>query len=155
MNLPLMEEARHAIRMFSGHPGYKLETYNKSQFVKKYGISMYVPRENANLPPQRLIRSLFYKNPTLRTKKITFLCKTIFESDPPGHPVGRRSRVGDAIFLFDSPELANNLYPFQESHQFYFNNGFSVTLKGGGQNWNAISLVLDSCNIVSYSELSR
>ena len=30
---------------------------------------MYVPKENANLPPQRLIRSLFYKNPTLRTKK--------------------------------------------------------------------------------------
>ena len=133
LNLPLMEEARHAIRTFNGHPGFKLETYNKAQFVKKYGISMYVPKENANHPPQRLIRSLFYKNPSLRTKKIMFLCKSTFDSDPPGHPAGKISRIGDAIFLFDSPELAANLYPFQETQQFYFNNimTYKYIMSGG------------------------
>ena len=119
------------IRTYTAHPGYALETYNKAQFVKRYGISMYVPKENANLTPLRLLRSLFYKNQTLRTKKVKFLCKTVFDSDPPMHPKGKRSRVGDAIFLFDSPELAEKLRPFREDQQFYFYRGFSVTLKGG------------------------
>ena len=60
LNLKLMEEIRHEIRK-----GYRLETFNKSQFVRRYGISMYVPKEHANLTPLRLLRSLFYKNPNI------------------------------------------------------------------------------------------
>ena len=158
INMKLFEEARHMIRVYSAHTGYKLETYNKSQFIKRYGISMYVPKENANLPPLRLLRSLFYKNPTLRTRKVTFLCKTVFESDPPNHPKGRRSRIGDAIFLFDSPELAEKLRPFKEDQQFYFNGGFSVTLKGGdrdGSNSNFAHATMSTVISSSAAEAMR
>ena len=111
--------------------GFRLETYNKSRFVKKYGISMYVPRESAKISPARLLRSLFYKNPEIRTRQVKFLCKTTFTADHPNKPAGKRSRIGDAILLFDSPELADKLKPFDKDKKFFYNSGFSVTLKGG------------------------
>ena len=92
---------------------------------------MYIPREKARISPVRLLRSLFYKNPCLRTEKIKYLCKTVFESNPPNFVPGTRSRVGDAILLFDSPELAEKLRPFPEDHKFFLSHGFSITLNGG------------------------
>ena len=131
VNISLMNKVRHAIRLYKKYSGFSLETYSKSQFVRKYGISMYIPKENAKLSPVRLLRSLFYRNPVLHTSKIRFLCKSVFESDPPFHAPGMRSRIGDAILLFDSPELAEKLRPFPEDHKFFLNHGFSVTLNGG------------------------
>ena len=131
VNLKLMSEARHAIRLFQGHPGYRLETYGKAQFIQKYGLTIYVTRENANLRPVRLLRSLFFKNPSLHTPKIKFLCKSTFEADHPDKPQGRRSRIGDAIFLFDSPELAEKLKTYDEDHRFAISNSANVTIKGG------------------------
>ena len=55
------------------------------------------------------------------------------------HPKGKRSRVGYAIFLFDSPELAEKLRPFREDQQFYFNGGFSMTLKGGDRDGSTLN----------------
>ena len=51
INMQVFEEMQHMIRTYTANTGYALETYNKSQFVKRYGISMYVPKENANLTP--------------------------------------------------------------------------------------------------------
>lgn len=45
----------------------RFETYNKALFVKKYGISMYIPRAHSGLSAHRLLRVLFiyiYKNVT-------------------------------------------------------------------------------------------
>ena len=68
VNLPLMTQVRHAIRCFTQHPGYRFETYAKTSFVKKYGLTMYIPRENAALPTPRILRTLAYKYPALRCK---------------------------------------------------------------------------------------
>ena len=51
-------------------------------------------------------------------------------------PVGRRSRVGDAIMLFDSPALAENLKKYDEDHRFQINSGFTVTIRGGDRDTN-------------------
>ena len=59
------------------------------------------------------------------------LCKTTFTADHPNKPPNKRSRIGDSIMLFDSPELADKLKPYDEDKKFFFNSGFSVTLKGG------------------------
>ena len=131
VNLQLMSAARHAIRLYQGHPGYRLETYSKAQFVQKFGLTIYVTRENAKLRPVRLLRSLFFKNPQLHTPKIKFLCKSTFEADHPDKPPGRRSRIGDAIFLFDSPDLAEKLKDYDEEHRFPISNSANVTIKGG------------------------
>ena len=139
VNLQLMSAARHAIRLFQGHPGFRLETYSKSQFVQKYGLTIYVTRENANLRPVRLLRSLFFKNPSLYTPKIKFLCKSTFEADHPDKPPGKRSRIGDAIFLFDSPELADKLKDFDEDHRFPISNSANVTVKGGRRGNDGVS----------------
>ena len=122
---------RHEIRTYSKIPECKFETYGKSQFVQKSGISIYVPREHAQLKPLRLMRSLMYKNKELRVTKFTHVTTTVFESDPPNKPAGKRSRIGDCIMLFDSQELAEKLRPFPEDHRFQINPGFSLTLKGG------------------------
>ena len=139
VNFQLMSAARHAIRLYQGHPGYRLETYSKSQFVQKYGLTIYVTRENANLRPVRLLRSLFYKNPSLHTPTIKFLCKSTFESDHPDKPPGRRSRIGDAIFLFDSPELAEKLKDYDEDYRFAISNSANVTIKGGKRGNDGVS----------------
>ena len=127
----LFNEVRHAIRAYQRIPGYKIETYEKAEFVKKYGLTMYVPRDNANLCPSKLIRALMFKYPELYTKEIVLLSRATFTSDPPDADPERRSRIGDRILLFDSPSLAEKLRPFPEDKKFFLNRGFSVTLKRG------------------------
>ena len=92
---------------------------------------MYVPRDNANLCPSKLIRALMFKYPELYTKDIVLLSRATFTSDPPDMDPKKRTRVGDRILLFDSPSLAEKLRPFPEEKKFFLNRGFSVTLKGG------------------------
>ena len=96
-------------------------------------------RENANIRPVRLLRSLFYKTPSLHTPTIKFLCKSTFETDHPDKPPGKRSRVGDAIFLFDSPELADKLKNYDEDHRFPISNSANVTIKGGRRGNDSVS----------------
>ena len=55
-----LPQARHVIRICTDFPGMTFETYNKRQFVKRFGITMYVTRDNANLPLKRIMRSLFF-----------------------------------------------------------------------------------------------
>ena len=133
VNLPVMERVRHEIRVFDEIEGIKFETYNKSLFIKRYGISMYVPKEHAGLSPQRILRALFYKQRDLYTRNVKLLSKHRFETNAPGYQLGQRSRVGDAILLFDSPELAKKLQPYDEEHRFTVSKGFNVTLKGGAR----------------------
>ena len=139
VNFQLMSQARHAIRLYQGLPGYRLETYSKSQFVQKYGLTIYVTRENVNIRPVRLLRSLFYKTPSLHTPTIKFLCKSTFESDHPDKPPGKRSRIGDAIFLFDSPDLDDKLKDYDEDHRFPISNSANVTVKGGRRGNEGVS----------------
>ena len=98
VNLALMTKIRHAIRCYDKHDGHRFETYTKTSFVKKYGLTMYIPRENAALPTPRVLRTLAYKYPALRCK-MRIIHETKFLDDPPNHPVGRRSRIGDTIVL--------------------------------------------------------
>ena len=133
VNLQLMAEVRHEIRVYSGVEGIRFETYNKALFVKKYGISMYVPKEHAGLSPQRILRAVFYKHRDIYTRNITLLSKHRFETNPPGFQLGQRSRIGDAIFLFDSPELATKLKKYDEDYRFTVSKGFNITLKGGAR----------------------
>ena len=131
LNYDLFKRIRHAIRVYTGLEGYKIETYEKAEFVKRYGLTMYVPRDNANLTAGQLIRTLFFKYPELYTNQIVLISRATFDTDPPDKPEGKRSRVGDRILLFDSPTLTDKLRPFDENKQFFLNKGFSVTLKGG------------------------
>ena len=124
--------------MYDKIPGHSFETYGKSQFIKKFGISVYVPREQAGLTPYRLMRSLMYKNKELRTTEFQHVTTTTFESDPPNKPPGKRSRIGDIIMLFDSKELAEKLRPYPEDHKFPLNRNFTVTLKGGIRSDNQV-----------------
>ena len=61
INLTLFIETRHKIRTYTAYTGFKLETYQKSKFMDRYGLSMYVPRDNANLSPSRLLRAYSIK----------------------------------------------------------------------------------------------
>ena len=131
VNYPLFNAVRHYIRAYTQIEGFRVETYEKAEFVKKYGLTMYIPRDNANLCPAKLIRALMFKYPELYTKDITILSRATFTSDPPDKDPAKRSRIGDRIFLFDSPSLAEKLRPFPEDKKFYLNRGFSVTIKGG------------------------
>ena len=131
VNLPVMAEVRHEIRIYQEIEGLKFETYNKSLFIKRYGISMYLPKEQAGLTPQRILRAIFYKHREIYTRNVKLLSKHRFESNAPGYQIGQRSRIGDAIVLFDSTELAEKLRPFDEDFRFTVSKGFSVTLKGG------------------------
>ena len=133
LNYSLFKKIRHAIRVYVGMEGYRIETYEKAEFVKKYGITMYVPRDNANLSAGQLLRTLFFKYPELYTPEIVLISRATFDSDPPDKPEGKRSRVDDRILLFDSPTLTAKLRPFDEGKQFFLNKGFSVTLKGGAR----------------------
>ena len=131
INYPLFNAVRHHIRAYTHIEGFRVETYEKAEFVKKYGLTMYIPRDNANLCPAKLIRALMFKYPELYTKDITILSRATFTSDPPDKDPAKRSRIGDRIFLFDSPSLAEKLRPFPEDKKFFLNRGFSVTIKGG------------------------
>ena len=108
----LFNEVRHAIRAYQLISGYRVETYKKAEFVKKYGLTMYVPQDNANLCPSKLIRALMFKYPELYTKEIVLLSRATFTSDPPDADPEKRSRIGDRILLFDSPSLRRNFVPF-------------------------------------------
>ena len=131
VNLNVMSEVRHEIRVYSEIEGLKFETYNKTLFIKRYGISMYVPKEHAGLNAQRILRAVFYKHRDIYTRNIKLLSKHRFETNPPGFQLGQRSRIGDAILLFDSPELAAKLKNYDEEYRFTVSKGFNVTLKGG------------------------
>ena len=131
LNYDLFKRIRHAIQVYTGLDGYKIETYEKAEFIKCYGLTMYVPRDNANLTAGQLIRTLFFKYSELHTTESVLISRATFDSDPPDKPEGKRSRVGDIILLFDSPTLTEKLRPFDEGKQFFLNKGVSVTLKGG------------------------
>ena len=130
INLPLMTQVRHAIRVYTGHAGHKFESYAKSSFVKKYGITMYIPANQGGFKDTRILRTLAYKYPALRCK-MRIIHRSKFLTDPPNHPPGRRSRIGDVILLLDGDELNERLANFPEDFKFYINDGFSVTLRGG------------------------
>ena len=42
VNYHLMQAIRHEIRIYEGEPGFRYETYNKAQFIQKYGITCYL-----------------------------------------------------------------------------------------------------------------
>ena len=126
-----MQAVRHEIRIFSGIPGARFETYMKSLFVQKHGLTCYIPKEYACIAPSRLLRTLFFKHPHLTTKEMRLISKATFTDDPPNHPAGKRSRVGDGILLFDSPALLEKLKPYDEDHKFQLSRNFNITLKGG------------------------
>ena len=130
INLPLMNKVRHAIRCYDKVDQHKFETYAKISFIKKYGITMYVPANNASVRPARILRTLAFKYPALRCK-LRIVHKSVFTDDPPNRPAGKRSRIGDTIVLLDGPELQARLKDFPEEFKFYVNDGFSVTLRGG------------------------
>ena len=100
--------------------------------MDRYGLSMYVPSNNANLSPSRLLRALFCKNKQLYTSKIKLQTRTTFTSDPPNHNPDTRSRIGDRILLFDSTEQAEKLKPYPESHP-HLSKNFSISFKGGNR----------------------
>ena len=72
-NYPLFNAVRHYIRIYTQIEGYRVETYEKAEFVKKYGLTMYIPRDNANLCPAKLIRALMFKYPELYTKDLSLI----------------------------------------------------------------------------------
>ena len=57
LDYDLFKQIRHAIRVYTGMSGYRIETYEKAEFVKKCGLTMYV--HNANLSAGQLLRTLF------------------------------------------------------------------------------------------------
>ena len=140
LNYRLFNEVRHAIRIYQEIEGFRIETYEKAEFVKKYGLTMYVPRDNANLSPTTLIRTLMFKCRELYTKDIVLLSRSTFKTDHPDKPPEARSRIGDRIFLFDSPTLAEKLRPYPEDKKFLLNRGFSVTIKGGHRGNDVIDI---------------
>ena len=127
-NLP--PQARHLIRVCRDFPEFSFETYNKRQFVKRFGITMYVTRDNANLPLKRIMRSVFYKHPDLKSA-FEAIHVSKFVDNPPDFNPSRRSRIGDIIYLLDSPTLADKLRHYPEDFKFQCGGGFTVTLKGG------------------------
>ena len=131
INYRLFNEVRHHIRTYDGINGFRIETYEKAKFVKKYGLTMYVPRDNASLSPTTLIRTLMFKYRDLYTKDIVLLSRATFKTDHPDKKPEARSRIGDRILLFDSPSLAEKLRKYPEDKKFLLNRGFSVTIKGG------------------------
>ena len=131
INYRLFNEVRHHIRTYDGINNFRIETYEKAEFVKKYGLTMYVPRDNASLSPTTLIRTLMFKYRDLYTKDIVLLSRATFKTDHPDKKPEARSRIGDRILLFDSPSLAEKLQKYPEDKKFLLNRGFSVTIKGG------------------------
>ena len=129
-NFTLPLQARHLIRVCHDFPGKSFETYNKRQFVKRFGITMYVTRDNANLPLKRIMRSVFYKHPDLKCA-FEAIHVSRFLDNPPGFNPSKHSRIGNIIYLLDSPALADKLRNYPEDFKFQCGGGFTVTLKGG------------------------
>ena len=130
VNLQLMNQIRQAIRLYTGHKDYTFETYNKLRFIKRYGISLYVPKENAGYKFRTIGRTLFYKYPDLKSP-LDIISESTFTDNHPDWTPNRRSRIGDKIYLLDSPELAKKLERYPEDFKFHLSEGFSVTLRGG------------------------
>ena len=104
VNQSLMQAVRHEIRVYGGVPGSCFETYNKAQFVNKYGITCYVPKDYACIAPSRLLRTLFYKYPNLFTKEIRLISKSTFKSDPPDILQGEgRGSATESYYLIVLP----------------------------------------------------
>ena len=122
LKLSLLSQARHVIRVCSDVPNMAFETYNKRQFVKRFGITMYVTKDNANLPLKRIMRSLFYKNPAIKSS-FEAIHVSRFIDNPPDYNPARRSRIGDVIYLLDSPALADKLRAFPEDFKFQCGGG--------------------------------
>ena len=57
-------------------------------------------------------------------------CAT-FKEEAPNRLPGKRSRIGDKIYMIDSPQLAEKLKKFPEDFKFYLSHGFSISLRGG------------------------
>ena len=130
VNLALMNQIRHEIHLYTGYPGFRFETYNKLRFIKRYGISLYLPRENAGYKFRTIGRTLFYKYPDLKSA-IEIISEATFTDNHPDWTPDRRSRIGDKIYLLDSPALAKKLQKYPEDFKFHLSEGFSVTLCGG------------------------
>ena len=130
VDLALMLRVRHEVRVYMGHMGYKYETYSKSAFMKKYGITMYIQRENGDINPYRILRTLFYKYRHLKCN-VNLLSRRTFLTDRSDKPSHRRSRIGDMILLLDGPQLYEKLRNEDENTRYFLSQGFSVTLKGG------------------------
>ena len=97
------------------------------------------------------------KNFNLQFPKVAILTCVrlpLHVSNAPGYQLGQRSRIGDAILLFDSPELADKLKPYDKEHHFSVSKGFSVTLKGGmrGEGHQNFSLEMTSSVITNAAE---
>ena len=129
-NLPLMTAIRHSIRIYKGHHGFAFESYNKRKFIKRYGISLYVPKENAGYKFRTIGRTLFCKYPDLKSD-LEIMSEITFTDNLPDWTPNRRSRIGDKIYLLDSPDLARKLQKYPEEFKFHLSEGFSVTLRGG------------------------
>ena len=121
---------RDSIRSYDKVSGFKFETYAKSAFVKRYGVSMYLPREQAGLSDKRTLRALVRKYPDLNTD-IRVITRTTFTEDHPARPAGRRLLIGDVILLLDGDEFYVKLRKYPEEFKFFLSQGFSVTLRGG------------------------
>ena len=147
VNVELMQQIRHEVRIYDKAPGYRYETYSKARFIHQSGISIYVPSDHALYKPERILRTLFMNYKSLFTKDITLISTTTFEDDPPGYDPrsGKRSRIGDKIILLDSPDLADKLKTHSEDERFHLNHNFTISLKGGvrgnqaAPNFSAIS----------------
>ena len=91
---------------------------------------MYITANQAGLKDARIFCTIAFKYPALRYK-MRIIHKSTFLTDPPNHPPGKRSRIGDSILLLDGEELNERIAQFPEDFKFFINDGFSVTLRGG------------------------
>ena len=74
-----------------------------------------------------------YRYPALKCS-LELINRSTFKDNPPGYTADRRSRIGDMIYLIDSPALAEKLKAFPEEFRFAISNGASVSLRGGIRN---------------------
>ena len=72
----------------------------------------------------------FYKYPDLKSG-LEIISEATFTDNHPDWTPDKRSRIGDKIYLLDSPELAKKLQKYPEDFKFHLSEGFSVTLRGG------------------------
>ena len=91
---------------------------------------MYLPKDQAGLSNDRILRALKRKYPDLNCD-INVISRMEFLEDPPHMPPGKRSRINDQILLLDGEEFYRRLKKYPEEFRFYLSQGFSVTLKGG------------------------
>ena len=154
IHLPLFKQIRHEIRIYGGFSGFKCETYSKIMFMQKYGVTLYVPKEVAGMNEKRLFKTLFRKYRHLNVRFL-ILTRTTFTKDHPDKPPHKRSRIGDRILLLDGPALYEVLKTEPEDKKYFFNDGFSVTLRGGIRSTGPISLLPSSFASQVISGLSK